>query len=188
MDDVICLSKMEFHGLAVKQLEAVYRQALRLARRPDAAEELVQETYARALAARRGFRLSPRGIRPWLFRILHNAFYSDLERLRHNTAGLDRASTIAAPNACLCMPCDTLLHLQPEQLDRRLRHALAALPPEHRIVVLLWAVEGLKYRQIADVLGVALGTVMSRLHRARQMLCGQLADLAAEHGLVDTGT
>ena len=68
-------------------------------------------------------------------------------------------------------------------MDDRLKHAIDDLPDHYREVLLLWAVEGLKYREIADVLDVALGTVMSRLYRARGILTENLADLAAEHGM-----
>ena len=80
-------------------------------------------------------------------------------------------------------PCWDLDTLDWEQVDDRLKEAIHALPDHYREVLLLWAVEGLKYREIADVLGVALGTVMSRLYRARSVLSEQLAELAEEHGI-----
>jgi RNA polymerase sigma-70 factor (ECF subfamily) len=75
------------------------------------------------------------------------------------------------------------LGIQWEQVDERLKKAVGDLPEAQRTVLLLWAVEGLKYRQIADVTEVAIGTVMSRLFRARQTLGEQLKDLAAEQRL-----
>ena len=70
-----------------------------------------------------------------------------------------------------------------EQVDDRLKKAIDQLPEHYRQVLLLWAVEGLKYREVADVLDVPLGTVMSRLYRARAILSEQLAPLAGEHGI-----
>jgi len=76
-----------------------------------------------------------------------------------------------------------LEHLDWEMVDDRLKHAIDGLPDHYREVLLLWAVEGLKYREVADVLGVALGTVMSRLYRARGILSKELAGLAEENGI-----
>ncbi len=70
-----------------------------------------------------------------------------------------------------------------EQVDDRLKKAVAELPAAHRSVVLLWAVEGLTYKQIADVTDVPIGTVMSRLYRARQTLAEQVMSLAIERRL-----
>jgi DNA-directed RNA polymerase specialized sigma24 family protein len=70
-----------------------------------------------------------------------------------------------------------------EKLDDRLKAAIDKLPDHYREVLLLWAIEGLKYREVAEVLDVPLGTVMSRLYRARAILSEQLADLAAESGI-----
>mgnify|MGYP002624417065 FL=1 len=68
-------------------------------------------------------------------------------------------------------------------MDDRLKKAIADLPEHYRVVLLLWAVEGLKYREVAEVIDVPLGTVMSRLYRARAILSEQLADLASEQGI-----
>jgi RNA polymerase sigma factor (sigma-70 family) len=80
-------------------------------------------------------------------------------------------------------PSWDLLSLKPEQVDERLHRAVDTLPDTYRVVLLLWAVEGLKYEQIAEVLDVALGTVLSRLYRARMTLSKQLGELAAEKGI-----
>ena len=68
-------------------------------------------------------------------------------------------------------------------MDERLKHAILDLPDHYREVVLLWAVEGLRYREVAEVLDVPIGTIMSRLYRARAILSEQLAELAAENGI-----
>ena len=72
--------------------------------------------------------------------------------------------------------------MQWEHVDERLKEAIERLRPEYRTVLLLWGVEGLKYREIAEIEDIPIGTVMSRLHRARSILSNQLADLAEETG------
>ncbi len=167
------------------EMDAVYRMAMHLARHPQDAADLVQETYLKAFRAAHSFQLQDgKGVRPWLFKILHNNFYSRLEQQRREpTLGDDLPEPSAVGAVDQPAPAWDLEHLDWEQVDDRLKAAIDQLPLHYRQVLLLWAVEGLKYREIADILGVALGTVMSRLHRARVQLSEQLADLAAERGL-----
>ena len=174
----------EFRRLAMGEIEAVHRMAFHLAREPDEASDLVQETYLRAFRAERTFELRDRGIRPWLFKILHNVFYTRLGKQRRQPTIVDdmqfdnTASELDHP-----APAWDLASLDWEQVDQRLKHAIEQLDPRYRDVLLLWAVEGLKYREVADVLDVPLGTVMSRLYRARAVLSEQLAEVAAENGI-----
>lgn len=175
-----------FRELAIAEMDAVYRMAFHLARRPDEAADLVQETYLRALRAEHTFELRDRGIRPWLFKILHNVFYTRLKReARAPNADdtLDQTAQAGGGAPGDDLPSWDLASLDWEMVDDRLKHAIENLPVHYREVLLLWAVEGLKYREIADVLEVALGTVMSRLYRARTILTSQLADLAREQGI-----
>ena len=72
-------------------------------------------------------------------------------------------------------------------MDGRLKAAIEALKPEHRQVLLMWGVQGMKYREIGEVLGVPIGTVMSRLHRARKVLADELEEFASELGWQPTG-
>ena len=174
----------EFERVALAELDAVHRMAFHLARNPDEAGDLVQETYLRAFSSRTTFELRAHGIRPWLFKILHNVFYTRLGRKqREPTLSEDLQHEAAAEELDQTPPCWDLATLDWEHVDERLKHAIAALPDHYREVLLLWAVEGLKYRQIAVVLDVPLGTVMSRLYRARGILSKKLTDLALEHGI-----
>lgn len=174
----------QFRQLAVAEIDAVYRMALHLARNPDGAADLVQETYLRALKGESGFELRDRGIRPWLFKILHNAHYTRLgKKRREPTLAEDLQHEAVASELDSPPPCWDLASLDWEQVDERLKHAIDELSEPYRMVLLLWAVEGLKYREIAEVLGIALGTVMSRLYRARANLSGKLTDLAKEQGI-----
>ncbi len=178
------MESQEFRQLALAEIDAVYRMALHLTRHPDEASDLVQDTYVRALGAEAGFELRDRGIRPWLFKILRNVFYTKISRKRREpTLADDLQHEAAAAELETPPPAWDMGSLNWEHVDERLKHAIEELAEPYRLVLLLWAVEGLKYREIADVLDIALGTVMSRLYRARVILSEKLAGLAAEHGI-----
>jgi len=168
--------------------DAMYRYALKHVRNTDVAADLVQETYLKAMKAEHRFELRGMGVRPWLFRILHNNFYSRVaKRKRQPTLGDDLPEIeVDGHVGGDGEPAWNLQSLDWEQVDDRLKAAVAELPEHYREVLLLWAVEVLKYREIADVLDVTMGTVMSRLYRARAILTEQLADLAKEHGMTAT--
>jgi len=176
-----------FRELALAEMDSVYRMAMHLARNPDDASDLVQETYLKAFKSEGRFELRGHGVRPWLFKILHNNFYTKVKKKKREPTLGDEIISEAAGGVDGEIdsppPAWDLEHLDWEQVDDRLKHAIDELPDHYREVLLLWAVEGLKYREVADVLGVALGTVMSRLHRARGILSEKLADLAQEHGM-----
>lgn len=173
-----------FEKLALEHLEAVYRLALQLVRHPDEASDLVQETYLKALRVAERFEEHGGGIRPWLFKILHNVFYTKLAKARRGPFAADEMQSAPddAPGPDEPMPAWDLDSLDWEHVDERLKAAIEQLRPEYRTVLLLWAVEGLKYREISEVQEIPIGTVMSRLHRARSILTEQLSDLAKETG------
>ena len=158
--------------------------AMYLARNPDDAQDLVQETYLRAFRFQAKFELREAGIRPWLFKILHNAFYTKLDkRTREPTLADDLQIENMTGELDEPAPCWDLASLDWDQVDERLKAAIDQLQAPYREVLLLWAVEGLKYREIAEVMDVPLGTVMSRLYRARSILSTQLAGYAREMGI-----
>ncbi len=159
--------------------------AMQLARHPDEASDLVQETYLKALRVAERFEERGGGIRPWLFKILHNVFYTRLGKAKRRPllAGDVPGSVVDVSAPDEAAPAWNLASLDWEQVDERLKAAIERLRPEYRTVLLLWGVEGLKYRQIAEIQDIPIGTVMSRLHRARSILTSQLADLAEEKGL-----
>ena len=180
----LLLETTEFHDLALAELDAVHRMAFHLCRKGDQVADLVQETFLRALKAEASFELRERGMRPWLFKILHNVFYTKMDRDRRApTLADDLRHEGVASELDNPAPAWDLSSLDWEQVDGRLKRAIDDLDPRYRDVLLLWAVEGLKYREVADVLDVPLGTVMSRLYRARAILSEQLAEVAAEHGI-----
>lgn len=173
-----------FRELALAELDSVHRMAFHLTRNADDAADMVQETFLKALKAMHTFELRERGIRPWLFKILHNVFYTRVgKQKRQPTLAEDLQHDAAASELDTPAPCWDLASLDWEHVDERLKHAIEELDVRYREVLLLWAVEGLKYREVADVLDIPLGTVMSRLYRARAILSEQLAELAAEHGI-----
>ena len=165
----------EFRALALAELPAVYRLAVHLSGNRTEADDLVQETYLRALQAAERFQLSSLGMRPWLFRILHNTLRN---RWRAQAAAPNVEPLIeGAPNQPIA--CDERSDgLNWDDVDDRLAAAVQALPNEFREPFLLFAVEDLKYREIAAELDVPIGTVMSRLARARRQLIERLGNVA----------
>ena len=164
----------EFRALVLAELDAVHRLAYHLTLSTHEADDLVQETYLRALKSSAMFRATERGPRPWLFKILHNVYKTRLGRLREPGDGEFLDDQAARPPDPLPDGIDW------EQVDERVKSAWQELTPALRSVVLLWAVEGLSYKQIADVTDVPIGTVMSRLYRARQTLAEQLKEIGIE--------
>jgi len=175
------LVRDEFEKLALEHLDMLYRIARRLARDPTKAEDLVQETYLRAFRAQDDFDLQAYGIRPWLVRIMHNLHFSRSEREKRQPVAMDDMHLEGAGEgeALPPLPADSF-----EGMDERLVKALEELPPEYQTVMLLWAVDELSYKEIADACDVPIGTIMSRLHRARQKLSEKLRDYARQEGII----
>ncbi len=169
----------------MEHLDTLYRIARRLTRDPTRAEDLVQETYLRALRARDAFHLEPFGMRPWLLRIMHNQHYSQSERERRQPMALDGEHLEMASQSDRAHAAPPpLLFGSFDGMDERLVRALDALPVEYQVVLMLWAVDGLSYKEIAEAVGIPIGTVMSRLHRARQRLSEQLRTYARSEGII----
>jgi RNA polymerase sigma-70 factor (ECF subfamily) len=169
-----------FETLALPHLEVVYRVAKRLTRDQHAAEDLVQETYFKAYRAFDKFEVREYGIRPWLLKILNNTFLNRLARDRKAPQATDHQVLEATQEAD---PVSAPVELDFENVDEEVKRAIDDLAPEFRSVVLLWATMEHSYQEIADILDVPIGTVMSRLHRARQQLTRALDDYARENRL-----
>jgi RNA polymerase sigma-70 factor (ECF subfamily) len=167
--------------LAVQQLDTLYRIARRLVREPASAEDLVQETYARAIRAWESFQLESYGMRPWLVRILHNVHLSRAQRESRQPGSVDdsQLESSAAKMGTGFPFADSF-----EGMDQQLKKAMGQLAPEYQVVLLLWAVDDLTYKEIAEAVGIPIGTVMSRLYRARQQLSEQLHDYAVREGII----
>lgn len=187
------MNRAQFQHAALEHLDACYRLALQLTRQADEASDLVQETYLRALRhieqrSPESFTETGGGIRSWLFTILHNTFYSRQARRAKGPAYVGEVEGLpGAPASTDRLPDEPppawdLRSLDWEHVDGRLKKAIDGLSDEHREILLLWGVEGMKYREIATVVGVPIGTVMSRLHRARAILAESLEEVRAELG------
>lgn len=162
--------------------------ATRLARNRAEAEDLVQDTLVKALRARQQYE-SGTNLKAWLFKILKNTFIN-----RYRRSGLERTvldGPDADPLADGWIGASTLRAMRdPESqalrpvLEREIAAALDSVPEEFRLVVVLADVEELSYKEIADLVGCPIGTVMSRLHRGRRILKTKLIDQARMLGLV----
>jgi RNA polymerase sigma-70 factor (ECF subfamily) len=180
-----------FEAEALVYLDQLYGAAMRMTRNPADAEDLVQETYAKAFAA--FDRLQPdSNIRAWLFRIMTNTYINTYRKRQrqpihtgtddltdwhlyeaesHSSVGLRSAETEALDRLA----------------DQDVVDALGSLPDDFRLAVYLADVEGFSYKEIADIMETPVGTVMSRLHRGRRMLRDQLTDYAVERGFLASG-
>ena len=183
----------EFEAEALRHLDALYRTALRMTRSEADAEDLVQETYIRAFRFRDQFTLGT-NMKAWLFRILTNTF---INTYRRRTAqpevtdleGIDEFSLyrrMADDRAASTSP-DPEAELLNSVVDTEVTDALEELPEKFRTTVLL-DVEGFSYKEIAEMLAIPIGTVMSRLHRGRKFLQKRLYDLARERGIAAVRT
>jgi RNA polymerase sigma-70 factor (ECF subfamily) len=173
------LDPKQFESLALEQLDMLYRVARRMTRDPHKAEDLVQETFLRAFRSAPDFDLQAFGIRPWLVRIMHNLHVSRGQRERRQPVGVDDEHLEAAAVTLDPLPASTW-----EGMDQQLKRAFETLPEEYQTAMHLWAIEELSYKEIADALDVPLGTVMSRLHRARHRLSEQLKEYATSEGII----
>jgi len=175
--------QQKFAEEAIGHLDTLYRGALRLTRDPEQAQDLVQDTYVRALRYQHSYQQGT-NMKAWLFAIMRNLFWDRFKGRRGEDVSLDGDEEFALYD----MLKDESAVPESEVLDRLAASEVVAavekLPPLHREVVLLVDVEGFSYKDAAQVLGVPIGTVMSRLHRARQQLQKLLYDYAREAGIV----
>ena len=174
----------EFEGVALVHLDLLYRAALRLTHNRAEAEDLVQETWPRAL--RHFDQFDPgSNCRAWLLTILRNAFLNRVRREGREILESDMAATEAG--AARLEEASVARSSAEEDFFQTVLHgdvdrALKTLPLPFRLVVTLVDLEGLAYKEVAQVLDCPIGTVMSRLSRARQLLRKELVTLAREHG------
>ena len=176
------LSAREFETEAIAQLSALLGVASRLTRNNADAQDLVQDTLLKAMRARDQFETGT-NMRAWLLRILTNTFIN-----RYRRGGLERSildGPAADPLADGWISSSTMESMRdPESqalrpmLEQEIQRILNELPEEFRLAVVLSDVEELSYKEIADIMGCPIGTVMSRLHRGRRLLKGRLYEHA----------
>jgi RNA polymerase sigma-70 factor (ECF subfamily) len=181
----------EFERQALPFLSSLYNTAFRLARNAEDAEDLVQETYLRAYRSFDQFTPGT-NLKAWLFRILKNAFINEYRKRRATPveeefgaledsfeSRIDSDRYPAAKN-----PEQEALE---RSLDEDVQRALDLLPPDYRMAVLLADLEGFSYKEIAEILEIPIGTVMSRLYRGRKQLEEVLLRYARSHNYLPEG-
>jgi RNA polymerase sigma-70 factor (ECF subfamily) len=180
----------DFEELALPCLQSLYRVAIRLRADQQDAEDLVQDTYIKALQAFPSLR-EPEKVRPWLLQILSRAaidrfrreprevYVGDLEDLD----GFSLYDKIRDEDP---FPYSDQLHQDflAQFRDEEVNRALRALPEEYRLPLVLFYVEELSYRELAEVLECPVGTIMSRLFRGRKMIERELWEYAKKKGLI----
>ncbi len=167
----------------------LYAHALRLTRRPVDAEDVLQEAFLKAFRAYDSFEAGT-NLRAWMYRIVTNTY---INRYRKNQRRPDEVELEDVGELYLYRRLHSVggssASAEREALDGliddRIRDAIEALPENFRLPVLLADAEGFAYKEIAEILEVPIGTVMSRLHRGRKALQKELYDLAVERGIVE---
>ena len=178
----------EFQALIEQHLDGLYRVALRYTRDRSKAEDLVHDTVVRALRFRDKFEPGT-NFRAWSYTILTHTFIHHYRRHRREMElvegrareDVERELSSDEARARAARPEDTYLD---RMLSDEVLKALDGLPEEFRTVIVLCDLEGLSYKEIADVVGCPVGTVMSRLYRGRRLLEGELLGVAVERGIV----
>ena len=180
----------EFESMAMPFMDQLYSHALRLTKNSSDAEDLVQETYLKGYRAFSSFEEGT-NLRAWLFRILTNSFINNYRKKQRSfeEEALDdvedmylhrRLGSTQIPS--LGMSAEDMLF---ERLtEEEIKDAVEGLPTQYREVVLLADVQGFSYKEIADILDIPDGTVMSRLHRGRAKLQKDLLEFASKRGLI----
>ena len=180
----------KFSDLAMEYMPSLYTAALRMTRNPADAEDLVQETYLKAYRAFNSF-TEGTNLKAWLYRILTNTYINTYraKKRRPEESDIDdlenfylyrRLGGLEGAAAGRSAEDEVLDHFT----ETEVKEAIEALPEQFRMAVLLGDVEGFSYKEIAQILDVPIGTVMSRLHRGRRALQKRLYEFGRQRGLV----
>ena len=180
-----------FERDALVHLDQLYGAALRMTRNPADAEDLVQETFAKAFGSFKQFTPGT-NLKAWLYRILTNTYINSYRKKQRQPqiSGHDQVEDWQLARAESHTSVG-LRSAEMEALDRMpdsvVTDAMNNLAPDFRLAVYLADVEGFSYKEIAEIMGTPIGTVMSRLNRGRNQLRTALSDYAREHGLGTRG-
>ena len=178
----------EFQREALQHLDALYGTALRLTRDPSEAQDLVQDTLVRAYRFQHSFEPGT-NLKAWLLRILTNTFINHYRRSARERRVLDHEEGSPVGDGVMSRSAmrglvDSVSVAQEGLLREEIAAALDELPEDYRVMIVLADVEELSYKEIADAVGVPIGTVMSRLHRARKLMQKRLLNQAIHMGIV----
>jgi len=183
-------ARARFEQLIAEHLDSLYRSALRLTRNRPAAEDLVQEVMLKAWRSFHTFQAGS-NVRAWLHRILMNAFFDNYRKHTREPDMVDQEDVgdfylyeKARDSAALSAAGNPEVEVLDQVMDTEVRESLEALPAQFRAAILLSDIEGFSYKEIAEILGVPVGTVMSRLSRGRHLLQRQLWEFAKERHFV----
>jgi RNA polymerase sigma-70 factor (ECF subfamily) len=182
--------KKRFERDALQYMNQLYAAAMRYTKNPEDAQDLVQDTYAKAYTSFHQFEPGT-NLKAWLYRVLTTTFINTYRKGQRRPQTSDseledwqiaEASSHTSDQGKSSE--DVVLENLP---DSDIKNALAEIPEEFRMAVYLADVEGFSYKEIAEIVGVPAGTVMSRLHRGRKQLREKLTDYARERGYVKGG-
>jgi RNA polymerase sigma-70 factor, ECF subfamily len=180
----------DFAEQAMPLMDGLYSAALRMTRNPADAEDLVQETYLKAYRAFHTFQAGT-NLKAWLYRILTNTYINAYrsKKRRPDESDLDEVEDLYLYRRLGGLEGATAGRSAEEELldqltDSEVKDALEALPEQFRMAVLLADVEGFAYKEIAEILDIPIGTVMSRLHRGRKAMQKQLYEFGRARNLV----
>jgi RNA polymerase sigma-70 factor, ECF subfamily len=190
MADKGAYSAKEFEALVLSQLDGMYAVARRLTRDPHTAEDLVHDATIKALKARGQFEPGT-NLRAWMLRILTNTFINSYRRGGLERTTFEGAHDAEDPVVDGWLSAATMRSMrEPEEealrpvLRAELTRAIDELPDEFRVAIVLCDVEELSYKEIAESMGTPIGTVMSRIHRARKILQERLHKHAVAAGII----
>lgn len=181
--------RKDFEEVALPHLDALYGAAYRLTRNPRDAEDLVQDAILRAYRFWDSFE-EDSNCKAWLFKILTNTFINAYQRRKRGREVLSAAMAEQEAIDGVLVQERSLRQRTPEELlvDQSLsepvERALASIPSDFRVAVVLCDVEGFSYKEIAEIMECPVGTVMSRLYRGRRLLQKQLRSHAVAEGIL----